>query len=89
MWKIGDKIKCIGYWEDTLKDDFTINRYYTIIECDSQGGNKYGDKENYRYKVVNDNFDNWWIIPKCFIKKEITNEIDWLNAIQENFKEGV
>jgi len=82
MFRIGDRVKCKTV---PHKDNYQlkagnncVGKMYTIINIHPQGF--------LRFK----NEDNGWFNPEFFILyKELLTEIDYLNAFQQNFKEGV
>jgi hypothetical protein len=103
MWKKGTKLIFYKNGEIDCTEDngFTIGKTYIIVkrtevEYDDDGNHYSSDDEvqdldGYKYAVINDNGDSWWIEPYCFkeyTKKIPKNEIDFLDNIQENFREG-
>ena len=90
MWKVGQTIKCINFYGDTDHHVFTIGNNYKIIEATPHIERIFEDKDGMCYLVYNDHAQKWWIVPNCFKPvemKKIINEVDWLNRIQENFKD--
>ena len=91
-WKVGDKVKFIENGQDDSTDDYalTLGSTYNIIHKLNCSSGNYSDGE-YKYAIENDEGAEWWIEPDSFElvkRKKIKNDIQWLDAIQENFKNG-
>lgn len=81
MFKIGDKIRVKVMRDFNLEKEphLSLNKTYIIKDI------------NIGVVSVNNNENNWRSIGINNIYKYNANktEVDWLNAIQQNFKEGV
>lgn len=93
MWKVGDKIRFIkeGTHDSRVSFNLTLGKTYTVVMISKVGEKIHADEHGVHYGIEKDNGCSWWIEYSSFklVKKEIENENDWLDAIQENFKEGV
>lgn len=82
MFKVGNIIKCI------CKPDLGA---FTFRDNDNCVGKFYKVKANHpieEYIQIENEF-GWFDNNLFTYKKELNNEIDYLNAFQQNFKEGV
>ena len=78
MFKIGDKIKCIKKpktWQFQLKGN-CVGKFYKI-------------KRIHPNFIEIENEDGWFTSKLFILYRELLTEIDFLNAIQQNFKEGI
>jgi hypothetical protein len=80
-FKIGDRIKFVKELGDNaIQYHLVLNKIYLVtrIECGFA-------------LIKRDNGSEWIIMDECFklIKKEFVKETDYLDAFQENFKDGV
>lgn len=98
MWKVGDKIKFVktGISDSTEECGLKLNQNYKIIQKIKATYLSYLNQEGYKYQIEffhvgKNSMKNWWIEPNSFelVRKPPTNEVEFLNAFQENFKEGV
>jgi hypothetical protein len=79
MFKIGDKLRA-----KRTSYSITKNKIYTITQNDDKAIWAiwdHGHEGYYRASLFNEYFE--------FVKQEPKTEIDYLNAFQFNFKEGV
>lgn len=81
MFKKGDKIKCIGYAGDTSPPYVSRGVIYEVLQTDDQ-----------RCLILNNGNQKWFVRNDCFkLIKKVTsvpkNEVEWLDRVQENFKE--
>lgn len=76
--KCGEFIICFRYNRDNNSDAITLGKQYKIIEI---AGDMIG--------VYNNGGSLWWIESRTCRYKELISEIDYLNAFQQNFKEGI
>jgi len=81
MFKKGDKIKLIrDYYKSKKGDMLTVCEFFP-------GFDKSGYVRFNEYMKLS--ITHSCEASACKLIKEITNDIDWLDAIQSNFKEGV
>lgn len=91
MWNVGDRIQFIKEGrEDSTLAHFTIGGLYTIVQMEDYEG-----RRPRKYKVENDQGEEWWIETNSFAlckskgKIKPTNEIEFLDAFKINFKDGI
>lgn len=89
MYKEGQKVKFVSF---NLKHNIT-NQNFSIGEVlviSDTGSRQDGDKVVY-IKATNFRQGNWYVPVSCIepIKKKLITENDLLDAIQDNFKEGI
>ena len=92
MWKIKDRIKFIknGIHDTTVSHGFTIGRIYSIIFIEKVRQGTYADKYGYKYCVIKDSGDQWWIEPNSFkLVRDNLSEVDYLDAFKQNFEDGI
>lgn len=81
MFKVGDKLQFLKNRYGYKKNEIVILTAYKdgspMIPCKEELGNGYTLFLTYLKQEY------------IIIKKEINNDLDWLNAIQDNFKEGI
>lgn len=89
MFKVGDKVKASSI--ATKYTDVKPGNIYKILYIEENeiwlenhnevicGKDYYGKGSHYKYPMIE----------FTLLKKEIKTELDWLNSVQENFKEGV
>ncbi len=84
-FKVGDRIKCTKFVDDNGPGYITLGKEYIV-----KSTNGLGDHDD-MIAVMNNINMHWWIrASSCSLfKKELINELDFLNAFQENFKEGI
>ena len=79
MFKVGDVVRCVDNRNVTtlLKHGNTYTITYVGTTCIKV---RIGNKENL----------NWFAFDRFILSKEhkpYTNEVDWLNQVQQNFKD--
>ena len=82
--KVGDKLRCIDFMEDTNEDHFTIGEFYTVIRIHPDGDTG--------LVVINDDGRDWHTFVECFeqVRKydgPPKDDYEWMDRVKENFEE--
>lgn len=83
MFKVGDRVRCISipptnFWQFAHGPN-ALGKIYKINKLSSNG----------EIIGIEDHEDHWFGKNRFELVKDITTDIGWLDAIQNNFKEGV
>lgn len=82
MFKIGDKIKA-------KRNTIAYEKYKDLILIVEKSCEPYDDKHVCYFDPLILKHNGWFVKFFQLAKKELNSEVDYLDAFQDNFKEGV